>query len=70
MENVGLYNKYTITKNEDGSEVVNAFVLKPETDTHARMALLWYARSCEDVNPQLATELREWVWRLSKELPL
>ena len=70
MEMTGIYEKYTVTKKEDGSEVVNAFVLKPETDKHARMALLWYARSCEGVNPELAAQLRDWVWRLSKELPL
>lgn len=70
MELQGLYPKYHITKTADGSEVENAFVLKPEADPHARIALLWYARSVEDENPALAGELREWVWRLSKELPL
>lgn len=70
MDQKGLYAKYTITKNSDGSEVKDAFVLKPETDRHARIAMLDYARSVENDDPQLADELREWVWHVSKGKPV
>lgn len=50
----GLTNKYTVTNNETGREVVGAFILKPDTDLAARAALLSYAAHVAYDNPQLA----------------
>lgn len=57
----GLYPKYKIIKNETGEEVENAFVLKPETDVHARTALMIYAQQVRDENPRLALEIEYWI---------
>ena len=54
----GLYGKYTIINNETGEPVQGfAFVLKPETDPHARWALAAYATSIRDENPKLARDI-------------
>ena len=61
MSEHGLYAKYRITKTSDGSEVENAFVLRPDRDRHAMAALTAYANSVELENPHFANELREWI---------
>lgn len=62
MEQQGLYQKYTIIKNSTGEEVKRpAFVLLPESDPHARIALRAYADAVEANNPVLASDLRSWM---------
>ena len=58
-----LFSKYKIEK-ADGSRVdPNAmyFVLRIDTDPHARVALLAYARSIRASEPEFANELDEWI---------
>lgn len=58
-----LFGKYKIEK-ADGSPVdPNAmyFVLRIDTDVHARVALRAYARSIRNADPVLANELDEWI---------
>jgi len=58
LEDVGLYNKYEIQKN--GIPVVGRyFVLKPDTDLAAAVALLAYAFATP--NKVLAKDLLEWL---------
>lgn len=58
----GLYGKYLIFK-ADTYEPINgkAFVLKPESDPHARAALQFYADSVRTDNLALALDLDEWL---------
>lgn len=50
--------KYEVFK--DGNEVQAwTFVLKPDTDYHARVALAAYAASCRRDDPDLASFLNE-----------
>ena len=58
-----LFGKYKIEK-ADGSPVdANAmyFVLRIDTDVHARVALRAYARSIKYTDPVFANELDEWI---------
>lgn len=59
----GLFEKYrVIRKGIGGGRIVeNPFVLVPEKDPHAVVALIAYAASVEGENPTLAKELREWM---------
>ena len=66
----GVYAKYKVTNAVTGEEIVNTFVLKPESDLHARVALLAYAESVDFENPLLATDLRKWVVDLSQQQPI
>lgn len=55
----GLYQKYVVSK-ADGSEIdpeAVYFVLRLDTDRHARRAAWAYAASIEDENPALALDL-------------
>lgn len=56
----GLHRKYRIEKT-DGSPVdahADYFVLRLDTDKHARHAARTYARSIEHSNPELARDIR------------
>lgn len=53
----GLYDKYDVRK--DGEPVEDCFVLEPENDHAARMALIAYADATD--NEELADDLIEWV---------
>lgn len=58
-----LFSKYHITKN-DGSPVdpnAQYFVLRIDTDSAARAAVMVYAMCIEKDDPQFAEELRAWV---------
>lgn len=55
----GLYGKYTVLKNEDGSLVTNCFVLRPEKDPAAVAALRAYAAATD--NAELAADITNWV---------
>lgn len=65
----GLYPKYTVVKTETGETVSGVFVLKPEKDIHARIALLAYSQSVQFENPTLAQDLDAWLAMLN-ESPL
>lgn len=60
----GLYQKYVVYRYDNGDEVEGCFVLKPETDSHARYAIDQYAISIQNENPQLAEDLWDWLTRL------
>lgn len=55
--NKGLYGKYEVRKN--GEPVEDCFVLDPESDPAARVALSAYADATDD--DSLAEDLREWL---------
>ena len=48
----------------------NQIVLKPETDRHARVALMAYAASVDFENPKLAAELRTRIADLTEAKPI
>jgi hypothetical protein len=64
-EQEGLYAKYTITNNETGERVAEAFVLKPDVDKHARIAMAAYAESVRPHNPVLAADLKYWLSQIN-----
>ncbi len=51
-------------------EVEGAFVLTPQTDIHARSALLAYADSADFENPAQSRDLRQWVKYLNATFPI
>ena len=60
----GLYDKYQVTHKDTGEVCDGAFVLRPVTDTAARIALATYAEATH--NPRLGKEIREWLKKLRK----
>lgn len=64
LKRAGLYGKYTVLKNEDGSLITNCFVLRPEKDPAAVAALRAYAATTD--NAELADDIINWV---GAELP-
>lgn len=64
LKRAGLYGKYIVLKNEDGSLVTNCFVLRPEKDPAAVTALRAYAAATD--NAELADDIINWV---GAELP-
>ena len=59
----GLYVKYEVEK-VDGTPIddnAQYFVLSPDTDRHARIALAAYAESVRMEDPQLSGELAIWL---------
>lgn len=59
MQPIGLYNKYAVFQNKDGSLVTNCFVLRPDKDLAAVAALRAYARATDDA--KLAADIYKWV---------
>lgn len=57
----GLKHKYNVYKAEDWSRVENCFVLRPDKDPAARMALLEYANQTD--SKSLERDIRRWVQR-------
>lgn len=53
----GLYPKYEVLK--DGEPVEDCFVLEPENDHAARMAVIAYADATD--NDELADDLLDWI---------
>lgn len=55
----GLYGKYKVEKTDSSQIDPNAdyFVLRLDTDPHARVATIEYAKSIMLENPQLASDL-------------
>lgn len=63
MSATGLYDKYDIKK-KDGTPVDDDavyFVLRLDTDPHARRAAEIYAAHCREDNPELAQDLLDLV---------
>ena len=55
----GLYGKYTVYKNKDGSLVTDCFILRPAKDPAAVAALRAYAATTD--NAELAADIINWV---------
>ena len=55
----GLYGKYTVYKNKDGSLVTDCFILRPAKDPAAVAALRAYAATTD--NAELAADIICWV---------
>ena len=62
----GLYAKYKVEKTDGTPTDTDAqyFVLRLDTDSHARFAMQAYARSIRSQNPVLALAIEDWVDRL------
>lgn len=60
----GLYDKYLVVRKDSGETVDGCFVLRPVTDTAARVALATYAEATH--NPRLAKDVRKWLRQLRK----
>ena len=58
-ERAGLYGKYTVYKNKDGSLVTDCFILRPAKDPAAVAALRAYAAATD--NAELAADIINWV---------
>ena len=58
-ERAGLYGKYTVYKNKDGSLVPDCFVLRPVKDPAAVIALRAYAAATD--NAELSADISNWV---------
>jgi len=55
----GLKVKYRVFKAKDNAPVENCFVLRPDKDEAAKLALYEYARNCGNV--ELARDIRCWL---------
>ena len=54
-QRAGLYGKYSVYKNKDGSQVTDCFVLRPDNDPAAVVALTAYAAATD--NAELAADI-------------
>lgn len=63
-DDAGLYGKYEVHKN--GEPVTDCFVLRPDRDQAARIALLAYAAATDDLS--LRSDLLEWVQAIQDAL--
>jgi len=69
MNERGLHDKYTVTRN-DGKPVEHpVFILSPETDPAARHALEHYAFFIRDTNPELSQDLNKWLREIRSRNP-
>lgn len=57
----GLYAKYTVIKNSTGEEVDDCFVLRPDREYNAGLALINYATLIQSENPILAEDIMRWL---------
>lgn len=63
--NKGLYDKYIVLRRDGRPADGVFFALKPETDIHARVAMMAYAESCRIEKPQLSEHLVSWLKKLN-----
>lgn len=56
---IGLHGKYVVRKNSSGEYVSNCFVLRPDKDAAAVVALRAYAKATD--NGVLASDIANWV---------
>ncbi|MDQ0091633.1 hypothetical protein J2T12_005073 [Paenibacillus anaericanus] len=59
----GLYSKYKVFKSDTGEVVEECFVLRPQKDPAARIALLEYASAT--YNADLAQDISLWLSNLA-----
>jgi len=68
IEHKGRYKKFYVLRYDgDTQSYADFFVLRLDTDEHARVAAWAYAHSIEEENPVLAEDLREAVKSYEKE---
>jgi len=62
-------DKYLVMKGNGARTDPEAqyFVLRLDTDPHARIAARAYARSVGKSNPTFAQELTDWIWDLEQK---
>ena len=61
-----LFDKYTVTKNEGPTDPdAQYFVLRLDTDHHARVAFAAYAQSIMAEDEDFGAELRHWLFSLN-----
>jgi hypothetical protein len=67
----GLHDKYRVIKTSGEPVDPDAvyFVLRLDTDRHARLAALTYARSVTGENPELCQNLYDELYRIAGVLP-
>ena len=59
---LGIYDKYHVEKTDGTTDPeADYFVLRLDSDPHARKAAIAYADSIKDENPSLAYDIRERV---------
>ena len=58
-EQSGLYDKYMVIKKVDGTTITDCFILVPEKDPAAVVAMQAYAAATE--NKRLADDLYKWI---------
>lgn len=62
----GLYSKYIVLRKDGEPADGIFFVLKPESDINARVAVRAYAEACMEKSPELAYDLILWLQELSE----
>lgn len=66
-----LYDKFVVTRVSTGEEIVDefVFVLRPETDRAACVALLAYSEAVRNRSPRLAKQISERVKAIGRGNP-
>ena len=64
----GLYMKYIVLRKDGEPADGIFFVLKPDSDVHARVAVRAYAEACYDENPELSDDLLDMLDLISPPL--
>jgi hypothetical protein len=62
----GFYSKYIVLRKDGKPAEGTYFVLKPEVDVAARIAMRAYAEACMDDSPELAYDLILWLQELEE----
>jgi hypothetical protein len=65
MGKKGFHNKYIVLRKDGEPADGIFFVLKPQSDVAARVAIRAYADACMDTRPELAVDLLLWLRRIS-----
>ena len=61
----GLRDKYIVVRKDTGQKVTGCFVLRPETDVIAFLALQTYMNIARKMgNPKVASDIRVWIEEL------
>lgn len=61
MSEQGLIHKYNVFKAEDGTQITDCFVLRPEKDDAARIAMLAYAEATRNI--ALGSDIYSWMMK-------
>lgn len=62
----GFYSKYIVLRKDGKAADGIFFVLKPDTDIAARVAMRAYADMCMEDSPELAYDLITWLQELEE----